>query len=531
MLEASEIIPDNRVEASGARQAQPGRFRAIQPRALQPIDLYVFYALAIGVSISIWFIAIRAPLWLDETVSFYVIKGGFSKILVRQGWPGVPAYPYFLWLWTKAMGTGEIALRMSSVLPMLAAVYLLYRCARELFDWDVAMIAAVVYCLHPIVISESIDIRPYALAAVSITSSIFVLLRLRHSRSNWLAALFGFSAACIVYFQILFVVILPALAICFFLLKVRERVISWQQLGVALAVFVLAFLPVIPGLQYMLHTSGIHVFAAAAKLGELVQVLAQKRLAYVLAVTILIAAAMRRIDLRRRLEPWPILLCLSLTLVPILTLFALSRETSIHVFVARYRLVAAPGVALCWALILSRIDSRALRLLFCIAVVGVTAYHYFTTPSSRIHNYTWKYALEFAEENASADNAPVVICSDLPEADHMPMPVGSAVKDSPIFPPLAYYPLSVPVVPLPRSLNGEAIRAGSQFLHQAAQRHERFLALGFGPSYKTLDWIAGNAAATYEVHQLAVLDGVKAWEFVPRIQPRIHARIQADASQ
>jgi hypothetical protein len=513
VLEASKIIPDTRVEPSGVRQAQPGRFRALHP-------LYLLYALALAVSISIWFLAIRAPLWLDETVSFYVIKAGFSKIIVRQGWPGVPAYSYFLWLWTKAMGTGEIALRMSSVLPMLGAVYLLYRCARELFDRDVAIIAAVVYCLHPIVIPESIDVRPYAWAAVAITSSIFALLRLRHSRSNWLAALFGFSAACIVYFQILFVVILPALAICFFLLKVGERVISWQQLGIALIVFVLAFLPVIPGVQYMLHTSGIHVFSPAPTLGALVQVLAQKRLAYALAAIILIAASARRIDLKRPLEPWPILLCGSLALVPILTLYAVSRETSTHVFVDRYRLVAAPGVALCWGLILSRIDSRALRLLFCTSVVAVTAYHYFTSPSSRMHNYSWKYALAFAEKNASADNAPVVICSDLPEADHMPMPAGSAVKDSAIFTPLAYYPLSVPVVPLPRSLNDQAIQAGSQFLHQAAQRHERFLAMGFEPSYKTLDWIASNAAGKYSVSQLGVFDGVKVLEFLPRTQNR-----------
>ena len=109
----------------------------------------------------------------------------------------------------------------------------------------------------------------------------------------------------------------------------------------------------------------------------------------------------------------------------------------------------------------------------------------------------------------------------------MPMPVGSAVKDSPIFTPLAYYQLSVPVVSLPRSLNDEAIRAGSQFLHQAAQRHERFLALAFESSYKTLDWIASNAAATYDVHELGVFDGVKMLEFVPRIE----ARIQPDASR
>jgi mannosyltransferase len=93
------------------------------------------------------------------------MKGGFSKILARQGWPGVPAYSYFLWLWTEAMGTGEIALRIPSLLAMLGAAYLLYRSAQKIFDHDVAIIAAVIFCLHPVVILESIDVRPNAFGA------------------------------------------------------------------------------------------------------------------------------------------------------------------------------------------------------------------------------------------------------------------------------------------------------------------------------------------------------------------------------
>ena len=210
-METPNVLLESRAGTSGTRRAQPEWFPAIQDRTA-----YVIYALALTVAISTWFGAIRAPLWLDETVSFFVVKGRFSEILSRQGWPGVPAYPYILWFWTRAVGTGEVALRISSVLAMLGAVYLLYRSARELFDSDVAVIAAIVFCLHPIILSESIDVRPYPFAALAITSSIFVLVRLRHNDSNWLAALFGLSAACIVYFQFLFVVILPALVLCFF---------------------------------------------------------------------------------------------------------------------------------------------------------------------------------------------------------------------------------------------------------------------------------------------------------------------------
>jgi hypothetical protein len=512
-LKASEVLSGTPNQATGACHTKPEGLLAVQERVL-----YAIYPVALAVSISIWLLAIRAPLWLDETVSFFVIKGRFSEILSRQGWPGVPAYPCLLWLWAKAAGTSEIALRISSLLAMLGAVYLLYCAARELFDREAAVIGAIVFCLHPIVSSESIDVRPYAFAALAITGSILVLVRLRHSNSNWLAALFGFLAACIVYFQFLFIVILPALAACFFARKVGGRKTFWRQAGVALVVFAVAFLPVIPGLHYMFHTSSTHVFEDPPTLAEFARVLAQKPAAVILAITFLIAAATRRLDLRRPLEYWPVFLCLSLALVPILILYGVSAQTSIHVFVYRYRLVAVPGVALCWALAVSRIHSRGLRLLFSLTLVAATAYPSFISPNSRFHNYTWKYALEVAERNAATDGAPVLICSDLPESNHMPMPAGAAVKDSAIFAPLSYYELSVPVVGLPRSLNDEAIQIGSQFLQQAAQRRGRFLALAYEPSYPTLEWLADNAGDTYSVNELGTFDRIKVLEFVPRIQ-------------
>jgi hypothetical protein len=479
---------------------------------------YTLYALALAASISIWFIPIRAPLWLDETVSIYLIQGGLTGIMSRQVWPDAPTYSCLLWLWTKAMGMGEIALRISSILPMLGAVYLLYRAARELFDREVGLIAAIIFCLHPIIIFAAIDIRPYGFAALAINSSILALVHLRRNNSNWLAALFGLSAACIVQFQLLFAVILPALAVCFVVLKIGDRKTFWRQLGVALVVFAFAFLPVIPRLQYMVHTSGTHVFSPAPNLLELSSTLTLKGLAAILVVAVFVAAARRRLDLRSHLDRWPILLCTSLALVPIFLLFALSVGTSIHVFVPRYRLVAVPGIALCWALVASWIDSRALRLVACATIMAATAAIHLTTPLLRQHQYSWKYALELVEKNASVDDAPVLICSDIPESDHMAMPVGPAILESGILPPLSYYPLSVPVTPLPRSLNDEAMRDGSRFLQQAAQRHQRFLAMAFAQSYDTLDWLTKTAAGKYDVHNLGQFDGVKVFEFVPRTQ-------------
>jgi hypothetical protein len=192
--------------------------------------------------------------------------------------------------------------------------------------------------------------------------------------------------------------------------------------------------------------------------------------------------------------------------------------TSIHTFSSRYRLDAIPGIALCWTFVLSRFRVRILRLLFCVTLVTVTACIQFSSPLAKHHDLTWKYALEVAEKNASVDNAPVLMCSGFIEADFVPMPLDSA-KESKLLAPLSYYNLSAPVIPLPMALNDEAMRVGSSFLQEAAQKHERFLAMAQHSSYKTLDWLTQNATATYSVRKIGVFDEIEVLEFVPRTSP------------
>lgn len=505
---ASKIQSENIVRAT----MRQGSLPTISSRVL-----FGIYGLVLAVSISIWFLAIRAPLWLDETGSFQQINAGFSGIPDRQGL-SFAAYSYILWFCTKIIGTSEIALRVPEILAMLGAVYLLYCAARELFDRDVAVIAAVVFCLHPIVVFAAIDVRPYAFAAIAINAAILCLVRLRDNNSNWLAALFGVSAAVIVYLQLLFLVLTPALAICFFLVKRGEAKTIWRQFGVALTAFVLAFLPAIPRLYYVLHSSGTHVFSEAPQLWELVSTLAPWRLLFTFLGAAFVAAATRHLELPTR-SAWRILLCASLGLIPILILYGVSSKTSMHVFVPRYQLVAIPGIALCWALLVSLIDSRVIRLLFCVVVLAAFSYGCVTSPYSKLHGYSWKDALQAAERSASVDGAPLLVCSDFVEADHMSMPVGSAVKDSAQFAPLSYYKISGPVVGLPRALNDEAKLVGSNFLLEATRRRERFLALGYRASYETLDWLAASAARTHDVRVVGVYDGVAVVEFTPRTPP------------
>jgi hypothetical protein len=418
------------------------------------------------------------------------------------------------------IGASEIALRIPSILAMLGAVYLLYLAARELFDRDCAIFATIIFCLHPIVIFTSIDARPYAFAILTTNAAILVLLRLRRNNSNGMAALLGLLAAWIVWFHFLFATILPALVLCFFLVKSCDRKTLWRQFGVALAAFAFAFLPVIPGLQFLFHTAGVYVYEAAPSPLDIVVTFVPTLGFLFVAFCIFLLVASASTQQRKAASGTVIMqiqICLSLAFIPLLILYGVSAGTSIHTFAPRHRLDAVPGIALCWAMIFSVIRPRVLRLMACVVLVAISAYLSYSSPSSWEHGFTWKYALEFAEKSASADNAPVVICSDFVETNILTRPL-DLEKDSLYFSSLSYYRLSVPVVPLPMALNDVAFRTGSLFLLEAAKKHERFLALANKRSYKTLDWLSQSASATHSVRKLGVFDDIEVLEFVPRTE-------------
>jgi len=400
---------------------------------------------------------------------------------------------------------------------MLAAAYLLYRAARELFDRDVALIVVVFFCAHPIVVFASIDARPYAFGALAINAAIYMLVRLRHSNSNWLAAALGIAAGASTHFQLLFGAVLFVLAVCFLVAKAGDVKTLVRQAAIAFAPFSLVFLPVIPDLLQLFRYRQTYVFERTTpSIVELGSTLAPVWSVFIFTGTVLIAVAIRKVDWQNWPDSWRFLVCASLGLVPILILFGVSALTPTNIFVARYRLVAIPGIALWWGWLLSRIDSRLLRVLFCVAIVTAAAYRKLRSEDSHQHAYTRKYALELAEKSASPDNAPVLFCSDFPSSDYFPMPVGAGVKDTSFFTQLSYYRLSVPVVGLPRTLNDEAMRIGSDFVHQAGQRRERFLGLGYRPSLETLRWLRKISAPTYEARILGQPDGILVLEFRPR---------------
>ena len=474
--------------------------------------------LALCASIAAWFSSIRSALWLDETISYWQISGGFWRIWSRRGLSS-PAYAYILWATNRLFGSNEIVLRMPSVLAMVAATYVLYLIAREFFSSDIAAIVAVIFCLHPTVSFAAVDARPYAFAVLVVNCTILSFLRFMRIDSTRNAILFGASAGSIFYFHYLFGLLLPALTLVFFAWKGQECRRFPPKLTIATVACGVMMVPIVAPLLSLFRTGKSHVFDRAPQIGDLMFTLAPGHVLALLFIgTIFVAAMLRKLENPNQEILRAGLACLFLATIPLGVLYDVSTLTSIHVFTDRYRLVAVPGIALCWGFLVTCVRSKAIRTGFCVALVVFTfsRFSFATLTIDDPHGYTWKYALLVADKSAAVDKAPLLICSDLPESNFEPMPADVYAATDGDFAPIFYYKVHSRVVPLPRALNRETVTQINKFLATAMPAKQRFLVLGFVFSNQTLDWITERTKEAYLAQNLGTTDGVTVMEYKPR---------------
>ena len=479
------------------------------------------YLLAIPASLSVWFFPYRSPLWLDETVSYWEINGGLGQIWSRSiAGLSFPPYFYVLWTMRELFGSREVVLRIPSVLAMLAAVYVLYCIAREFVDQDVAFIVCILFCLHKDVAFAAIDVRPYSFAVLAANLAIYALIVWLRKSDTVHSLLLGAFCGLIFYFHYLYAVILPAFLICHLLARGRSLKADLRQIGVVLAAFLAVFAPVLPRLLYILTRRNSYSFADPPTLRDLALAFAPTAflfhtiLLFAVLAALLLTLAYSLFRAWEEKSTFTLLCAATLAIVPTFILFAVSVSTPMRVFVDRYCLVGVAGVVLLWGFLIGLIRPVQLRLLVPLALVPYAIFSFWNSPQAHQHGYTWKYALEYAQFIAQPDNAPLVICSDLPQADFEPMPAGPA-SESVLFSPLSYYQVTVSVVPAPRTLNPDARRIATKTLEESFRNNQRFLLLAFRPSYPTMQWFIDHAVGSFTIKLLADFEGIAVVEFQP----------------
>jgi mannosyltransferase len=138
--------------------------------------------------------------WADEALTAYEAGQSFPAMLhtVTSIETTPPLYFVLIWIWSKAFGTGEVALRSISAIAGVATVPVAYHCARELIDRRAGLIAAALVAVNPFMIWYSQEARAYMLlAALSGTSFLWFLRARRDPSRRNLAWWAGFSAVAL----------------------------------------------------------------------------------------------------------------------------------------------------------------------------------------------------------------------------------------------------------------------------------------------------------------------------------------------
>jgi 4-amino-4-deoxy-L-arabinose transferase-like glycosyltransferase len=194
-------------------------------------------------------------IWLDEATSVWQARMSLGDLLhtLRTTDVHPPLHHLVLWATVRIGGTGELAVRLPSLLAAVALIPLLYAAGRDLYDRRAGLAAATLATVAPFTVWYAQEARMYALFMLFALLSVWMQARaLRDGRRrDWT----GFTAAAVAlvatqYFGLLLVGVqqLAFLAALVARRRDRERLralaLPWLVSGAALTLMlapVLAF--------------------------------------------------------------------------------------------------------------------------------------------------------------------------------------------------------------------------------------------------------------------------------------------------
>lgn len=162
--------PFFRVSRSYDGQAHDGEWLSVKNR------IWLLIALAAGLFVRVNALG-AASLWNDEGTSVALARASISAIVnaaARDIHP--PLYYLLLSGWIQGAGITEFALRFLSVMAGVLVIALTFRIAREFFDQDVAVLAAVLSALNPFQVYYAQEARMYIWVTLFATLSVWSMV-------------------------------------------------------------------------------------------------------------------------------------------------------------------------------------------------------------------------------------------------------------------------------------------------------------------------------------------------------------------
>ncbi len=312
---------------------------------------------------------LNKSVWKDEGASLYSSRLSWASLWHESQVVDRVLLPYYalLHVWLEISYNIEWA-RVLSLLAFGLTLYVVGLLAHRVVGMWCALLAVVLTCTNPLMVTSALDARPYALAALAAVLSVAALLKWFDDggiRFLWLFSLFAVATALLQLFAVL--APLSALAACV-ALKPQMFRRHWQSVLppiTALVVVVAAFLALvahqqgqvswIPGLGPKLFFEDLEGPASSAA-GHLYYPALVAALGF-LALVVCIAGWLRHSFRLERFEVDRVLVYFCVGIVPtvILVLITLVKP----IYVDRYVTSSAPELAIAVALL----TSYALRAL------------------------------------------------------------------------------------------------------------------------------------------------------------------------
>jgi hypothetical protein len=326
-------------------------------------SLYLAAACALaGLLVTNYLPAIFYGFWIDETGSVWMAAGGLSDVVRRcMLWPGqsitfaalqsffyFPNSPYF-----------EPLFRLPALLALLAVTYVIFRLGKLLHSPTIGLFAVVLFLAHPSTVDVALQARPYSLALLASTASLYFTLRWRQSlRHSHLAAALG-NAILAAYFHYLFFTV-AGLTFLVYLEQFRSHKNPFRLAATSVAATIALLLPLVIHVRASLGSTQLYEDPLRTRpgLGVIFHHIAPAEISYYVTLGLLLSAfAFFRPASLPTLTPTlpPALPIFTLWIVLSYFLFgAVSRFTSADVFLARYLYFLAPAVCAVLAFLIHR---------------------------------------------------------------------------------------------------------------------------------------------------------------------------------
>jgi hypothetical protein len=374
-------------------------------RRYQKWDLLLSFFL---IAVAIEQLPLRSSLWLDETLTFWIVSGSFEDVWRRaisfQGQS--PLYYWMAWSVLKILPESDLAVRLFSVCCASGGLFLLYRyislCVTLPFAFSFIVSIALLSDTFQVLFLSA---RPYALAFLCAMASIVSLVTWTRSQRYVLLILYALTTLLTFYAHYLFLLV--------GLVHITILVTS-KLTRPYLTVLPLLAIGVLPGAFQLLslrERAPLLSFAQKPTLISVLQSFCSPALLVVFIVALVLSIIWGGRFSREKIDTKILCIALFWILPPVLVFAAISTIGSTSLFTPRYWSWQIGGIALLLSVIISSLaPARSQRIAVMLLVVGML----FRLSTQTWITEGWRDAAHAVMKDSSI---PVVLYSGLIEAE------------------------------------------------------------------------------------------------------------------